>query len=46
MELEELKNQWNLLSEQLKKNEIVNHAVIKRMIEKRTLSARDRLMVV
>lgn len=44
MELEELKNQWNLLSEQLKKNEIVNHAVIKRMIEKRTLSARDRLI--
>lgn len=44
MELEELKNQWNLLSEQLKKNEIVNHEVIKRMIEKRTLSARDRLI--
>ena len=44
MELEELKKQWDLLSEQLKKNEIVNHAVIKRMIEKRTLSARDRLI--
>ena len=34
MELEELKNQWNLLSEQLKKNEIINHEAIKRMIEK------------
>ena len=45
MELEELKNQWNLLSEQLKKNEIINHEAIKRMIEKRTLSARDRLIV-
>ena len=44
MELEELKNQWNLLSEQLKKNEIINHEAIKRMIEKRTLSARDRLI--
>lgn len=44
MELEELKNQWNLLGEQLKKNEIINHEVIKRMIEKRTLSARDRLI--
>lgn len=33
MELEELKKQWNLLSEQLQKNEIVNHEVIKRMIE-------------
>ena len=32
MELEELKNQWNLLSEQLKKNEIINHEAIKRMI--------------
>ena len=42
MELEELKNQWNLLSEQLKKNEIINHEAIKGMIEKRTLSARDR----
>jgi len=40
MELEELKNQWNLLSEQLKKNEIINHEAIKRMIEKRTLSSR------
>lgn len=44
MELEELKNQWNLLSEQLEKNEIINHEAIKRMIEKRTLSARDRLI--
>lgn len=44
MELEELKNQWNLLSEQLKKNEIINHEAIKGMIEKRTLSARDRLI--
>ena len=41
---EKLKNQWNLLSEQLKKNEIINHEAIKRMIEKRTLSARDRLI--
>lgn len=37
MELEELKNQWNLLSEQLKKNEIINHEAIKRMIEKDTV---------
>lgn len=44
MELNELKANWNLLNEQLKKNEILNTKVARQLIEKRTLSARDRLV--
>lgn len=44
MELNELKESWQLLNEQLQKNEIVNRKVVKLLIGKRMLSARDRLI--
>ena len=44
MELNELKESWQLLNEQLQKNEIVNRKVVKLLIGKRMLTARDRLI--
>lgn len=44
MELEELKKTWELLNEQLKKNEILNQKTVKKLIEKRILNARDRMV--
>lgn len=44
MELEDLKVSWQMLDEQLKKNEIVNRKMIKEMIGKRMTTARDRMM--
>lgn len=41
MELNELKESWQLLNEQLQKNEIVNRKVVKLLIGKRMLTARD-----
>lgn len=45
MELNELKETWNLLNEQLKRNEVMNQKVVKKLIEKRMLNARDRLVI-
>ena len=44
MELEELKAGWNVLNERLEQNEILNKRIIKEMITKRTVAARDRLL--
>ena len=43
MELDELKKNWELLNDELRKSEILNRKVAKKLIEKRALSARDRL---
>lgn len=44
MELEELKASWNILNERLQQNEILNRRIVKEMISKRTMVARDRLL--
>lgn len=44
MELEDLKAGWNVLNERLEQNEILNKRIIKEMITKRTVAARDRLV--
>lgn len=44
MELEELKAGWSVLNERLEQNEILNKRIIKEMITKRTVAARDRLV--
>ena len=44
MELDELKANWELLNEQLRKSEVLNRKVAKELIEKRILTARDRLV--
>lgn len=44
MELEELKQQWQLLNKRLEENEILNKKIILDMIKKRTTSAYNRLM--
>ena len=44
MELDELKKNWELLNDELRKSEILNRKVAKKLIEKRALSARDRLV--
>jgi cation transport ATPase len=44
MELEELKASWSVLNERLEKNEILNRRIIREMITKRTMGARDRLV--
>lgn len=44
MELEELKANWNVLNERLEKSEMLNKRIIKEMITKRTVAARDRLI--
>lgn len=46
MELEELKASWNILNERLQQNEILNKRIVKEMITKRTMAARDRLLKV
>lgn len=44
MELEEMKASWNILNERLEKSEMLNKRIIKEMITKRTVAARDRLI--
>ena len=44
MELDELKANWELLNEQLRKSEVLNRKVAKELIEKRISTARDRLV--
>lgn len=44
MELDELKKNWELLNDELRKSEILNRKVAKKLIEKRALSTRDRLV--
>ena len=44
MELDELKTNWELLNEQLRKSEVLNRKVAKELIEKRISTARDRLV--
>lgn len=44
MELEELKQNWQLLNERLEKNEILNKRIIKEMIMKRTSSIYSKLL--
>lgn len=46
MELEELKASWGILNERLRQNEILNKRIVKEMITKRTLAARDRMIKV
>jgi len=44
MELEELKNRWTVLEEQLKKNETVNKKVIHEMLHKKSNKSLSRLI--
>ena len=44
MELDELKNTWKLLEEQLKKNETVNKKVILEMLQKKSNKSLSRLI--
>ena len=43
MELEKLKEEWNVLNEHLAQNEILNKRIVKEMITTRALSAYERL---
>lgn len=44
MELEDLKQQWQVLNKRLEENEILNKKIILDMIKKRTTSAYNKLM--
>ena len=43
MELDELKNSWNVLNKRLDDSEVVNLRIVKEMISQKTRSAFDRL---
>ena len=44
MELEELKNSWNALDKRLSDSEVVNHRIVKEMIQQKTKTAFDHIV--
>lgn len=44
MELDDLKQNWELINKRLQKNEVLNKRIIKEMITKRTTSAYNKLL--